>query len=473
MGTPSTLVTPRDGGLGGNVVLDGLSAKIGTASSGTANSPVYCASKQAAVDAFTSGPLVRAAIWHFERSQRPLLLVRGTGSTAGANGSVTQSGGGPVVTASGTPTDAFEIRIRITVGGAIGTSQFYYSTDGSTDLPSMVGPIATAASYAIPGTGATANLAAGTYVVDEVYSWDTAAPANTVANVQTASAALAALTQYVFEMVHVVGGGADAAASATMFAALDTLAASYELLARPLYFLMDHPVAATPAQILTAYASTFSRRVGLGIGTSEIIFPDGTKPTVPLSWSFAPKIMAAPLSVDIASMHPSEQDRPDLPGVLSISHDEFVTGGMTDQGFLAARTRMDVGGFYAANWKLRAPVGSDYRNGPIRRIADQVCRIGQAALAQYESSRVPVSPTTGQIFEEKAREIDKHVEAKLRAGIVDQNHASSATCRVSRTDNILSTETLTAEIDFVPPGYARTIRAYVSAKSPNVFAVAA
>lgn len=468
MAVSSTLVTPRDGGIGGNVVLDGLFAKIGTATSGTANAPVYCSSKQAAIDAFTSGPLVRAAIWHFERSQRPLLLVRGTGSTAGTNGTVTQSGAGPVVTASGTPVDAFDIRIKISKAGAIGTSEFFFSTDGSTATAEMIGPIATASTYAIPGTGVTANFAAGTYVVDEVYSWATTAPANTVANVQTASAALVALTQYIWEICHVIGGGADATASAALCAALDTLASTYELQGRPIRFLQDGPLAGTLAQMNTAYASTSSKRVAVAFGDHEIRYVDGTTPTVSIAWSASPKFAAAPLSVDIASLDPAEQDRADCAGVISISHDDFVTGGATDAGFLAMRTRLDRPGFFFANSRLKAPPTSDFKHMPLGRIIDQACRLAQAALSNYESARIPVSASTGQIKEEKAREIDGHVNQALQAGIVDQNHASSAVCTVSRTDNILVTETLTAEITVVPPGYARTIRAFVSLSNPSI-----
>lgn len=474
MGISSTVVTARDGGLGIIQSLDGLSAKIGTASAGTADTPVYCATKQAAIDAFTSGPLVRAAIWHFERSQRPLLLVRGTASTAGSAGSVTHVGSGPTVTVTGTPVDTFNVQVLITTGGALGTSQFYYSTDGSTDQDDMIGPIATAATYAIPGTGATLNMAAGTYVVGDTYAFDTVAPANTLANVQTAWDALVAVSTYVWEFCHIVGGGADAAASAALAAALDTRMATAEAAGRPCYVVLDWPGVSggvTLAGNITAWASTTSTRIVCPVGHHEIAYVDGTTPSVPLGWSIAPKIARTPLSIDIASMDPAEVDRSDLPGVLSIVHDDYVTGGAADAGFLAARTRLGRAGFYVAKSRIKSSPTSDFSKIQYRRIVDQACRLVATALEKYENARIPVDSATGRIKEEKAREIDAHVNHALQAGLVDLLHASSAACSVVRTTDILSTGDLNAEVAVVPPGYGETIRAYVSLRNPAVVAV--
>lgn len=80
----------------------------------------------------------------------------------------------PAVTLTGIPTvGSLEIVIAITTAGALGSAVVKWSLDGgdtwTTNVP-------TAASVALPGTGLTANFAAGTYSADNVYTAATPVP---------------------------------------------------------------------------------------------------------------------------------------------------------------------------------------------------------------------------------------------------------------------------------------------------------
>lgn len=94
-----------------------------------------------------------------------------TPSVAGSVGSTTHTGtGAGTVTGSGKP--AYQILAKVTTGGTLGTAQFAFSVNGgaySTPVVSGTGPW----SYFVPGTLTTLTFAAGTYVLNDVYTTNT------------------------------------------------------------------------------------------------------------------------------------------------------------------------------------------------------------------------------------------------------------------------------------------------------------
>lgn len=110
--------------------------------------------------------------------QVTLYLATATGaiSTADTNSAVAQTGSGPLVTLTGTPTKDLNAIVYIVIGGAIGVALFRYSIDGGLTFTSS---IVTSATYLIPGTGVTVNFAAGTYVAGTTYVWTSTVSART------------------------------------------------------------------------------------------------------------------------------------------------------------------------------------------------------------------------------------------------------------------------------------------------------
>lgn len=86
------------------------------------------------------------------------------------NSDVVNTGGGPIVTITGTPSIDVEGRIEITTAGVIGTSQFRWSTNGGSTWNASNVP--TAASVVLGSTGLTANFTAGSYILNATYDWD-------------------------------------------------------------------------------------------------------------------------------------------------------------------------------------------------------------------------------------------------------------------------------------------------------------
>jgi hypothetical protein len=136
---------------------------------------------------------------------------------AGTAGSVVADVGNPVapvVATTGSPLDAYDIQVKITKAGAVGTSTFKVSLDGgdSFSLETL-----TVASYPVPNTDLTLTFAVGAYVLDTVYKFTAIAPTATIAAVQDAVRAFLN-TDYQAEYVQVAQP-----ADAAMWAVLDAL----------------------------------------------------------------------------------------------------------------------------------------------------------------------------------------------------------------------------------------------------------
>lgn len=184
---PSASETVRDYGLGTNPAASMMPLYIGVCSSGTANEVASYSSPTALRAAAGEGPAVEAAA---NSGAWPLLLMRTTASIAatngqclptygvtGTNGSITKSGAGPTITVAGAPKGHYLMRIEITTGGILATAILRWSIDGGSTW--VATGITSAASVALStatfDTGITATLPAGTYVLNETYSW-TATP---------------------------------------------------------------------------------------------------------------------------------------------------------------------------------------------------------------------------------------------------------------------------------------------------------
>lgn len=110
-------------------------------------------------------------------------LINAASLTAVASSGANQ----PAVTLTGAATESVSLLIKITLGGAVGTATFSWSPNGGI---SWTTGVLTAASVVLTGTGLTADFAAGTYTLNNVYS------AQTALGFAAASAGVITLSQY-------------------------------------------------------------------------------------------------------------------------------------------------------------------------------------------------------------------------------------------------------------------------------------
>ena len=464
MSLPEVAFTITDGALG---ILpsssDYVSAKIGCCSSGTVNTVYGFTDQGTVVSTLGSGPLVEALCHQLAVAGGIVYGVRATGTTAGSNSAVTQSGTGPVVSVAGTPLDAYDVKIKIIVGGALATATMKYSLDGGVNYSQE---IATAATYVIAGTGLTLTMASGTYAAAEVYSFTAVAPVYDATSLGVAMTALFAAA-YSYKFVHIVGqvAGNDAAAKATACAtvagavdvALVAAAAAY----RYTRAIVEGPdiAQATLAAAFTAVAPT-RVMVSQGFATYSSMLT-GRSISRSSAWTIAARMGMVPVHEDLGRVMTGA-----LTNVTAINYDERATPGGDANRLATLRTFIGLPGFYITAGRTLATALSDYQLIQYGFVMDKLCGILRTALLRYLNDSVRVDATTGFILEVEAQRIEAEVTAKLSAGLIASGNASSIAFTVSRTENMLSSATLRTITRCVPMAYSREIVADVGFKNP-------
>lgn len=463
MSLPDVSIDILDGALG-LVVAGALAmAVIGVCSSGTVNEVVAVSSKSDLVSKFGTGPAVEAAALALDVAGGPILMCRINGSVAGSVGTVSVTGTGPAnnVAFTGTPLDAYEIAVEILTGGARGTATFRYALDANNPAgPTWSDAIATAATYALSGTGLTLTFASATYVAEDLYRADCVAPGYSSTDVQNAFAALFADPRR-WRFVHLVGQASTAAGAATIASALDTLMTSAEASARYAWALMAAP-SDSDANLLAAFASFSSTRVAVAAGFAKQASPiNGRVSTRSVAQVIAAHIASQRLSEDAGRVRGGA-----LKGIVSVSRDEQVTPGL-DARFAVLRSIVGKTGYFVSTGRIMAASGSDFSLVQYRQVMDEGCTVARAALLEYvnESVRVNVS---GTIFELDARAIEADVRASLSDALLSPGHASAVSVQVDRTNNVLSTQKLIGKLRIRPNGYLKDIEVDIGFDNPKL-----
>lgn len=483
MSQPKVTITELDGAVGILPPTAGrLLAIVGASSSGTANAPATYARVRDVQTAFGYGPLVEAAAFYIEKYGKPVVLVKTAASVAAAVSAVTSVGTGSsvvTVTAVPTPNDDYELYLKFTTGGTRGTggAYFQWSLDGGRTL-SPITALGTAISFAFPnGGGVGFDFGAGTFVAGDVH---TARATAAQWNSSEIGAALDALFGSVvnWELAEVVGA-IDATTFDTIDGKFSGAVASGKYRAWiggcriPTIGESDATYLSSVSGVFAAKASVFGVLcAGACKLTSGV---SGRKYKRPIAHLIAAREASLSEEQNSAAINLGA-----LPGVSirdsngnADEHDESLSPGLDDARFTVLRTHDGVQGVYVNIPRIFSAAGSDFRLLPHRRVLN----IAHGALRQYFIRRlnqpVLVDKATGYILEEDALEIEAGANAALRTVLLEKPKASSAIFVLSRTDNLLSTQTMTGEARVVPLAYPETINLSVGFTNPALQTVAA
>ncbi len=162
--------------------------------------------------------------------------------------------------------------------------------------------------------------------------------------------------------------------------------------------------------------------------------------------------------------------------VSAIYRDESVTPGLDDARFSTLRTWVRRPGIFVGNAKLFSAPGSDFKYFQHGRLMDEACNTAYYGLVNQASDNFLVDPTpatdpvTGvkyfRIAEEAARSIEAEILELLTDALVRPGHVSAVFFTISRTDAILTTETLTSTTGILPFGYAKFLTNTLSFVNP-------
>ncbi len=182
---PVAKETVRDFGTGISAAAVLTQILYGVTSLGAKNELAFYSSPSVLRDERGEGPAVEALANVLAKGGGPVGLISadptiaasngdvlGYYGSAGTIGSVTNSGGGPTVTLTGASTlhGTYQIRIEITLAGALNVGKFRWSKDnGATWVESNI-TLPSGGTYALGQTGLTANFTAGSYVLNATYN---------------------------------------------------------------------------------------------------------------------------------------------------------------------------------------------------------------------------------------------------------------------------------------------------------------
>jgi len=476
MTQPNVLITELDGALGilppgsGN-----LHACLGVSSSGPLDTPAaYARIKDIQTD-FGAGPNVEAAAHYIERYGKPVLITRTGQTTAASVTAVTSVATGTsvvTITASPTPNDDYEFKLLFVTGGTRGTAGATYklSLDGGRNYGAETA-LGTATSITIPEAGGVSfALGAGTFVAGDYHTARATAPAPNATELGTAMDALANVLQP-WELVQVT-----VPLTATLF---DTLDAKFPTMATKGKYrgwignTRVPNIGESESSYKTALDTIFSAKTtkygSLYAGAIKLQSSTvGRTYKRPLSFAAAAREANGTEEINVA-----DPNLGPLPGTSirdsngnADEHDESINPGLDDSRYAVARTIEGLQGVYINRPRLFYVDGSDFQLMPHRRVLN----LAQVALRSYFIRRlnrpVLVSKVTGFILEEEALEIERGASSAMATLLLAKPKASDVSFTLSRTDNVLSTKTLTGQARVIPLAYPEFINLDVGFNNP-------
>lgn len=490
MSIPAVVITKSDGNTG--VVrpsATGVACIIAPSESGPIDQPTPCTRADLAKTTFAMGPLLESAAYVMNVAKKPLVLVRGTGTTVGAYGSVSHSGAGTsVATADSTvPLDDFDIVIKFVTAGTIGVAGITYQT--SIDGGNTYGPIlalGTAETITVvdgrgQATGAGLDFAAGTILANQTESFSTTGPKLTNADVVSALEALR-LSNLEWECIFIYG-----AADATIFSTVDAWISAREGDGKYKVGLLNTRAKTSgesEATFLTAMGTAFdsssssSKAVAVGADYCDIVSSiRGVKMRRPVALAALGRAMAVDMSMDLAYVATGP-----VAGVYIAAedgdpkwHDEAIYPGLDAKRFITLRSIPGKQGTYITNPNLLTSLGSDFVFLQHARCMARACEISFDLLTNQLSLGVQtkrIDDDTSYILESDAQQIEGLVQSELDGQLVNPKRVSGAALILSRTDNLASNAgaTVTSEVQLSALRYVK--RFEVAAKFVKSIAVA-
>lgn len=484
MTLPAVTLTQLDGALGVLPPSFGkLLAIAGPSDSGTLSLPVALTRSSDVVSNFGGGPLVEHACYAIENYGRPVLLVKTAATTAGVEGTIDVSGvtGTSVVTlnAGNDPNDSYEIVVLIVTGGTVGTAGITYkeSFDGGITYGAET-DLGTATTLTTSDTGEAFDLAAGTLVAGDYFGVRTWGPECTASDLTAMGTALASSAQN-WELLSLASP-----VDATIGAALDTLMATLWAAGKYRWWMgstrtigtsgaptedvatYQAAMAAIRAAYSTSWGCLYSGDCNVLSSVPGRVFNYRRGPSIAL----APREMSVSEEIDLAALDLPAGRVPGV-SVLDVNgnplrYDEANTPGLDDLKFATLRTWPSESGVYVTNPRIFSANGSDFEFVPHRRVMNLFAETLASYFRHRLSKPVLVDRTTGFILESEAQEIENGARSLCVAVLEAKPKASGTSVVISRTDNLLSTKTMTVDARTIPLAYPKQINISIGFLNP-------
>ncbi|MDB4931221.1 MAG: hypothetical protein JWM10_3705 [Myxococcaceae bacterium] len=463
-----------DGGLASSQALDLPPCVVGCSSAGTAATPTLISTIAALIVAFGYGPMVEAAATLLDLGGGPIVVCRTatgsagalTGLTSGVTAAPSPSGATPATcTVTGTPLDAYDVKVKVIRAGATIqalTATVRISLDGGTTYGPET-PVPTSGVIVIANTGITITFSDATDTLQlyagNVYSFGSTAPTFDATGLAAALVACEAVpTELDHEYVHVVGP-----IDATTFATVSASSARLYAASNLRWFLTEtrdqaaNEAAAIWVGILEGASPGFAGLTDSFI-VREAAYATQASRAMPatwrrsLAWLISPRVATTPVV-----QHPGRVRTGALAGIVTLHHDfaDATFSSLDAQGFLGAQSIRGRAGYYATD-RTAAATGSDYTSVMRVRVICYAARVAIGAAADFVNEDNDTG-ANGTLATADADAFDATVDSVLQRELVDRKYVTTATARVNRQDDVLTTETLRFSLRFRPRNYSKII----------------
>ena len=484
MSLGTILINIRDGGLAisgssnaNTAVVLGWCSKVSTWSPYPALQSFTQPSDVATALGYGPGPEAAATILNTSGGTVYVMPVQQSAAGVVGSWTPTHTGTGTISVSSGTPYDRYKLLVKVvntpaTFLVSTGNVAVQVSLDngvnwGNYTLVPSTGVLALSkAGGAVLGdTGLTLTLDNGTFKVGDQFACPMKEPYFTGTQIAAAFTALLGdpRTWSLVNLATIADSGSDQAALYTsLVTGMAATTAAYRY-ARS--FMSAFPD--TDSNIISAWSSSpDNTRINVAATTDNVFSP--------LIASVIERPHSNALVARLCGISPSRSpgyaDDGPLTSVVSTNRDERATPGLIDQRFSTAVTVINRNGVYTdGEGRMHVAGTSDFSNVMNCRVMDLCCNALVQAALHFQNDTVTL--VNGLISALDASRIQQYVRAKIIA--VAGSELSDVTVSVYASDNILSTQTLRANISIVPKGYFKNVEFDVGFENPNITAQAA
>lgn len=331
-------------------------------------------------------------------------------SNQGTIGEVSQQGtGAGTLTATGNPTNAFSVAVKITAKGGLNVAAFAVSIDGGVNFGDDV-TIPLNGKFDIAGTGVTLTFAGAvgegsndnSFLIGDVYTFTTTAPTMTNSDVLDAMTKLKNFSEEV-EFVHIVGGS-----NLALWQAVSELQVELRDVYHKPVFVMMEASRPTDGTNLTDWAlqleadrkkvKNYDFQVVPAWG--RLVKLDGTTQDVNLAGVAAGLYGSTAVHVSIGKT----QQAAGL-GISKTKLLELLPAGMDDSiielldvaGFLTFRGYDGLDDYYVYHAKMMCPDGSDYPYAEDSRVRNKVIRETRKEGLQFLNDDIDQTDISGEL----------------------------------------------------------------------------
>lgn len=464
--TPKVTIQKTDGNLGVASNTDRILAIVATASAGAFDTAFTYTNKNDVTDEFVSGPLVEAGAYCIARGI-PVVLIRSNPTTPGDYGTIDETGViGTATVAEGVtaPDGDYDVIVEILTGGALGTAGIIFRSSHDNGV-NWTEPQALGVSLTLTcgrGVSFTLAAAASTLLAGDRWTVTTTAPKILTGDLAESFTALSDFSGEWLRVLVLADGDATLLAQCNSFAESFHDEGKYpEVIACTRARGVAETRAAYQAVLAAIAAAVQSTEVSCCADACEIVSEvNGWRLRLPPSIPYAARLMAIDDSQDAAARADGALD-----GVFVETaegerryHDERRYPGLDALGFTTLRTwggRPIVPGVYINNPRLLSGAGSDFRYFQLSAILNRAIERTHQLLQPRLSQGVLVDTSTGRIREDVAKSLEDAMDADLATEFRDPGRCSGIRFRLSRTDDVLATDTLHFDVEQVPLAYIK------------------